>query len=213
MPAEHLTPGFFGKMPAAGDFVSRGLPAAFTRNWDRWASRHLVPLMQSGAWPEQAAIRFLLGSSAFGPAAGVVLSSADRAGRRFPLTVASPLPFAASSLALSHAGWFDALSEAAALARSGAFEPDDLAEELSRLSFPIPGEAAGPVATVVLWLRPDDLVEADPDAPQAALEDVLSPPHEEPGQGPPFTASPAAGGLTAAWSAGARRNLEDGPDG
>ena len=36
-------PGFWGKLPAAGDFVGRRLPAAFVEPWDRWVSRHLVP--------------------------------------------------------------------------------------------------------------------------------------------------------------------------
>ena len=31
-----LTPGFFGKLPALGDFVQRRLPGAFVKVWDGW---------------------------------------------------------------------------------------------------------------------------------------------------------------------------------
>ena len=38
-----ILPGFYGKLPLAGDFVTRRLPPEFVRFWDRWASRHLAP--------------------------------------------------------------------------------------------------------------------------------------------------------------------------
>ncbi|RUZ99042.1 type VI secretion system-associated protein TagF, partial [Mesorhizobium sp. M7A.F.Ca.US.002.01.1.1] len=44
-------PGFYGKMPATGDFVTRRLTGDFVRVWDRWLAQHLVPLMGSEAWP------------------------------------------------------------------------------------------------------------------------------------------------------------------
>ena len=31
-----MTAGFFGKVPARGDFVRRTLPAAFVTPWDQW---------------------------------------------------------------------------------------------------------------------------------------------------------------------------------
>ncbi len=92
MPSEHLATGFYGKIPATGDFVSRGLPGGFVRSWDRWVAAHLTPLQLSGAWPEHAGLRFVLGPDANGPMAGVALPGRDKAGRRFPLTVATPLP-------------------------------------------------------------------------------------------------------------------------
>ena len=41
-------PGFYGKMPATGDFVTRRLSGDFVRAWDRWLAQHLVPLFGSG---------------------------------------------------------------------------------------------------------------------------------------------------------------------
>ncbi|RWF89350.1 MAG: DUF2094 domain-containing protein, partial [Mesorhizobium sp.] len=32
--ADMILPGFYGKMPATGDFVSRRLPGDFVRIWD-----------------------------------------------------------------------------------------------------------------------------------------------------------------------------------
>ena len=53
MPDEVLTPGgadarrpvaaIFGKLPATGDFVWRGLPDAFRKHWDFWLTRHIAP--------------------------------------------------------------------------------------------------------------------------------------------------------------------------
>lgn len=86
-----LTAFAFGKLPAHGDFVARGLDAAERDRWDSWASASL----------EQA--RALLGDAfaerhgeaqpwrfAFGPGpwgddwrAGALAPSVDRTGRRF----------------------------------------------------------------------------------------------------------------------------------
>ena len=31
-----MTPGWYGKIPATGDFITRRLPVAFIEAWDRW---------------------------------------------------------------------------------------------------------------------------------------------------------------------------------
>ncbi|TIU04376.1 MAG: type VI secretion system-associated protein TagF, partial [Mesorhizobium sp.] len=56
-----ILPGFYGKMPATGDFVTRRLPGDFVRAWDRWLAQHIVPLIGSEAWPRSTALRFLAG--------------------------------------------------------------------------------------------------------------------------------------------------------
>ena len=33
--------GIYGKLPAFGDFVRRGLPSAFVRPWDEWLSNSI----------------------------------------------------------------------------------------------------------------------------------------------------------------------------
>ncbi|RUW25688.1 type VI secretion system-associated protein TagF, partial [Mesorhizobium sp. M4B.F.Ca.ET.013.02.1.1] len=46
-----ILPGFYGKIPATGDFVSRRLTGDFVRVWDRWLAQHLVPLIGLESWP------------------------------------------------------------------------------------------------------------------------------------------------------------------
>lgn len=85
--------GFFGKLPARGDFVSAGLPRSFIRPWDSWLRRVLPAALDSlgDAWDDAPIWRFRLAEGICGadPVLGVLLPSHDRVGRRFPLTVAS----------------------------------------------------------------------------------------------------------------------------
>jgi type VI secretion system protein ImpM len=91
-------PGWFGKMPGAGDFASRRLPDSFVRGWDDWLQNGLVASRDAlgASWLEHylvaPVLRFwvapgVLDASAW---AGVVMPSVDRVGRHFPLTIAQP---------------------------------------------------------------------------------------------------------------------------
>ncbi len=83
-------PFLFGKLPAHGDFVSRGLAPPEVEAWDAWASAALEALRAASsgfeaaheaAWPW----RFIAGPSRLGPGwrAGALAPSIDAAGRRF----------------------------------------------------------------------------------------------------------------------------------
>lgn len=174
MPATDLTTGYFGKIPATGDFVGRRLPAGFVRVWDRWVVRNLTPLVAEGIWPDHVGLRFLIGPAASGPMAGVVLPSADRVGRRFPLTVASPTLAAAAGYAASAAPWFDRIERAAAAARDGELDADGLAGELAGLAFPQVDPEGETVPGMAFWTSRSQLVAVDQDAPRAALEHLLA---------------------------------------
>ena len=88
--------GFYGKIPARGDFVRAGLPRDFIDAWDRWLqqvmaeSRTLLADAWVPAWLEAPIWRFRLRSGICGSQAalGVFMPSVDRAGRHFPLTLA-----------------------------------------------------------------------------------------------------------------------------
>jgi type VI secretion system protein ImpM len=111
--------GLYGKLPCAGDFVTRTLPAAFVMRWDDWLQRALAAsraklgerwtdlYLQSPIW------RFALQPQVCGPQAwaGVLMPSVDRAGRYFPLTLAAPVPAGASALLTVTAAehWFSQL--------------------------------------------------------------------------------------------------------
>ena len=100
LPAQALSSGvsgvgetkafLFGKLPAHGDFVSRGLAQDQVAAWDAWASQALERLRAASPEFETAhqsapAWRFVAGPSALGPQwrAGALAPSVDSAGRRF----------------------------------------------------------------------------------------------------------------------------------
>ncbi len=96
-------PGWHGKLPALGDFVSRRLEPAFLELWDRWLSDGMLALREQlgTAWLKaylaSPSWRFLLmpGVLAGAPGdlawAGVLMPSVDKVGRYFPFTIAQPL--------------------------------------------------------------------------------------------------------------------------
>jgi len=89
--------GWFGKIPALGDFVSRRLPPEFIEAWDVWLSEELFEAREKlgETWLESylnAPIwRFALMPGALDarPWFGVLMPSVDRVGRQFPLTFAA----------------------------------------------------------------------------------------------------------------------------
>lgn len=86
MPDPAVKAFLFGKMPAHGDFVSRGLASAERDRWDDWLTRE----MQAAAalhgdlfldrYARAPVWRFVRAD-----AAGVLACSIDSVGRRFPL--------------------------------------------------------------------------------------------------------------------------------
>jgi type VI secretion system protein ImpM len=123
------------------------LPRAFVRRWDAWlqsvigsGSERLGPRWRecySGApvW------RFLLapGLAATGAVAGVLMPSADRVGRLFPLTIASVFGPARVDLVktlIEAEAWFAALEAAAVAALDPALDLDLYDERLKAMVFP-----------------------------------------------------------------------------
>ncbi len=174
--------GLYGKVPAHGDFVRRGLPSSFVTPWDDWlqaamsrARAALGPRWEE-AWDAAPAWRFALPAGACGPdaVAGVMLPSVDTVGRRFPITLAALLPMAAAA---PEDAWFDALEGAALAGRAGHADADALAAAI-----PPPGEpvraASFPLAAASL---PDQVAhggaaadDAWGVAPDPGTEDVLT---------------------------------------
>lgn len=88
--------GFYGKLPARGDFVRSGLAGSFIAAWDAWAqamlagSRSIMGDAWVPAWLEAPVWRFALPGGLCGPAiaVGLFMPSVDRVGRFFPLCFA-----------------------------------------------------------------------------------------------------------------------------
>lgn len=124
-------PGFYGKVPGLGDFVSRRLPRVFVDYWDEWlqtviaASRAQLGENWLNTYLSSPLWRFALSGGHCGADVwtGVLMPSVDRVGRYFPLTIATSLPATASPVAVvaDASQWYE---DAEALALS-ALEADD----------------------------------------------------------------------------------------
>lgn len=169
MPDDALATGFFGKLPATGDFVARGLPDGFRRAWDAWVTRHLAPRQRAGCqWPE-GGLRFRLRSGGR-DAAGVIVPSRDSADRDYPLSVIV-LGTALTTPANLDA-WMDDASRLAAAALDDAQAPDDLWAALDAL--PPPPEVEAPeLPSFQLWSHGTDPIACDPTDPGDALNVLL----------------------------------------
>lgn len=127
--------GVFGKMPAAGDFVARGLPSGAAQPLDRWLTRHLAAAAADpGRWPD-GGVRALIEARPQ-PLLIVAVASADRAGRSFPLVAVD----AANGAGRAEAdAWADRALGPLAAAAEGGMLPDDVTARLAA----VPGPAAG----------------------------------------------------------------------
>jgi type VI secretion system protein ImpM len=132
--------GFYGKIPARGDFVHAGLPRTFTDPWDDWmqrmvgASRSALGQDWLPAWLEAPVWRFVLSPGICGPdaAIGLWVPSVDSVGRYFPLTVAAVASAADSRGLMREAGGFLTAAEWVARdALENDLPPDELAAGLA----------------------------------------------------------------------------------
>jgi type VI secretion system protein ImpM len=132
-------PGWFGKLPGLGDFASRRLPEDFIQRWDDWLQQGLGACREVLGPPWLALYlvapvqRFTLAPGVLGPMAwgGLVMSSVDRVGRHFPLTLAAPVGSAMAARA--DAGWYDALEACARRVLDLQRSVEDLEADLAAL--------------------------------------------------------------------------------
>jgi type VI secretion system protein ImpM len=122
-PTSAEAPGYYGKLPARGDFLGRRLSRQFIRDWDTWLQQ-VIPASQEvlgEQWLKLYLVsplwRFILSARACGPnsVAGVMMPSVDSVSRCFPLMVGREFPpdmdfsdFLSDSLA-----WYDTIEELA----------------------------------------------------------------------------------------------------
>jgi len=112
--------GYFGKLPAKGDFLRAGLPEDFIAPLDAWcrdclaASRAALGERWDEAWMSAPVWRFLLPTGACGAQAalGVWLPSMDKVGRHFPFLLCA---LADSVVDLEQGGTWVEAAEAAGL--------------------------------------------------------------------------------------------------
>lgn len=150
-------PGWYGKLPALGDFARRRLPPEFVEPWDRWLQQCLQASRTTLAdtWLEHYlgahVWHFVLMPGVIGPTgwAGVLMPSVDRVGRYFPLTLCTGLPAKAalgSSLA-ALSTWLKGLESIALLGLDAASGLDLMESALQAAPLPVaaePGDSLNP---------------------------------------------------------------------
>lgn len=139
-----MTPGFFGKVPARGDFLARRVPAGVGAAWEAWLNDLVVAarVTLGKSWPDDWLTaplwHFVLGKGVAPPtgAAGVLVASVDRVGRFFPFTI---IGAGAASSEPGHAaleGWARVAEALALDSLEDAFDPDILDAALCTLGAP-----------------------------------------------------------------------------
>lgn len=108
--------GFYGKLPARGDFVTRRLPPGFVEAWDEWLQSGMTDSRErlGEDWLDAYLVapvwRFVIAAGLLDQAAiaGVLMPSVDKVGRYFPLTIAAVLEATVSpaGLAAEAGDWF-----------------------------------------------------------------------------------------------------------
>lgn len=139
-------PGFFGKVPSRGDYVTQALPRSFLDPFEEWLNRAMAASQSALAahWHELFRAspdwRFVLGSGVCGEetVAGMMLPSADRSGRCYPLVIAVALPGRPMpvEVAARTADWFERARRLGRAMIGGSVELGMLGRFLAQLGTP-----------------------------------------------------------------------------
>lgn len=102
-------PGWFGKLPAVGDFAGRRVPHGFKTEWDLWFRSGMAVLraQDDRLWAEDFARSstwcFICPAGVTGwPVCGLLAPSRDCVGRAYPLTVLALAPQAEAAALQAH---------------------------------------------------------------------------------------------------------------
>jgi type VI secretion system ImpM family protein len=162
----------FGKIPAHGDFISRGLPPALHEALDLWLSAELAGARTRFAdfdhrYQSAAPWHFVDRDPAGAWSGGALCPSVDAVGRRFPILVAAPAVGAAEAEAVARAALelvFAALGE--------AWDAGRLHAALSEIAA-IPAESAPAQAVWAIEAEDGTRIEMPGRFPQGLVERML----------------------------------------
>lgn len=141
-----LIPGWYGKMPAMGDFSCRRLPTEFVQYWDTWLQQSIITsraqLGESwlNVYLNCPIWRFILMPKLFDQNiwTGILMPSVDKVGRYFPLTIAMPLEVSPGTLStiINAQAWFTEIEQSALKSLNAYFTQEDLDQRLIENPFP-----------------------------------------------------------------------------
>ena len=136
--------GLYGKLPAVGDFVRRGLAPALALKLQDWLQHGLAGLDSGDGQGRDAAMetasswRFTASPGVLGEAAmaGVLTPSRDRVGRLHPLVALVELDGVDAEAAAACSVWFEALDGIVELGVAQGAGPDEVFDALQALGPP-----------------------------------------------------------------------------
>ncbi|WP_299813771.1 type VI secretion system-associated protein TagF [uncultured Roseibium sp.] len=150
--------GYFGKLPARGDFVTGACPAGFLKLWEPFLIEGLAQsrLDLKDAWEEaymtMPVWRFWIklenGGKLEDAVAGAFMPSVDRVGRKFPLTVVAPVNPGESKTVRPAGDWYETVE---AILLQTLQEDADLAgfqQAVADLVPPVPASDDNPSAGI-----------------------------------------------------------------
>lgn len=163
-------PGFHGKIPSQGDFISRRLPWDFIECWDNWLQEGISAAREAlGAqWLQTYLVapvwRFLITPGGCGSHGwlGLWFPSVDRVGRHFPFTVTVPVAAqqAHPGLLFSQEAWLARVEATALRALDPRISLEQLDNVLAAMPLTLPDtrlpSSSQPLATRLFTL-PDHL--------------------------------------------------------
>lgn len=132
-----VLPGWWGKLPGAGDFSHRRLDEAARARLDGWLQAELAAMRArhpgwQAAYLKAPLWHFALGAGLLSehPWLGILMPSVDRVGRYFPLVIAQPLEQVADA-GRDAAAWWQLAAEAALHSLAQDHGPDGLEAALT----------------------------------------------------------------------------------
>lgn len=152
-------PGWWGKLPGAGDFAHRRLPDDVRTRLDDWLQTELGGLRARHANWQPAYLNAPLWYFAAGSGLlthdvwlGILMPSVDRVGRYFPLLILQPAD-ESSALEYSADRWWRLAAEAALEALSEDYGPEALERALDARFREVSAGSGGqrPDATALAW--------------------------------------------------------------
>lgn len=134
-------PGYYGKLPSYGDFITKRLPQDFIKPWDEFlqvgiaAAKERLPQEWLTHYLNCPPWKFVLGGGICGeqPVAGVTIPSCDRVGRYFNFTLATMLPMYTSptEFLVRHFDWLNALEDLALAALDEELDQDAIEQAIA----------------------------------------------------------------------------------
>ncbi|MDX3905820.1 MAG: type VI secretion system-associated protein TagF [Pigmentiphaga sp.] len=168
--------GWYGKIPSAGDFVSRRIPRDLLEWWDRWMRGGMAGLrLQPGAsqiFRAGQVWNFAIPASLGVPyvQVGSIAASHDRVGREYPVCAALRVPRTdyRPALLASSGEFYHGLGAALSGALAHRRGPDQLDDELLRAASSVVRHAGMPAAERPAR-KPTDTADRTPYLPSASL--------------------------------------------